>query len=206
MRNCFLCIDLNFSVQRPMLKFYYGCMFAGKTAHLINAFEIYQHRKFNPIIIKPAIDDREGATLGWGTTSSRLMPNKQVPAYYFKDLKKELAALDFGAIIVDEAQFLSREDVHYLAEIVDTKNINVLAYGLKTDVNGNLFTGSAALLAMADEVREMESLCQAPNCTNKAQMHARFIDGKRDRSGKSVAIEKGSVTYKSLCRKHWREL
>lgn len=189
-----------------MLKYFWGCMFSGKTAQLINTYEMYKHKGLSPVIIKPAIDDREGDIRGWGTTASRLMPDKKVPAYYFTNLREELWKLDYGSIIVDEAQFLSRDDVFFLAEIADKQKINVLTYGLKTDVNGNLFEGSSALLALADETKEMESLCQAPHCTNKAQMHARFVNGKRDKSGKSVAIEKGEVTYMSVCRKHWREL
>ena len=122
-----------------------------------------------------------------------------------KNLKEELGQLDYGTIMVDEAQFLSKEDVQYLAEVADNQNKNILAYGLKTDINGNLFEGAAAWLALADEIVEMSSLCQEKGCNNKAVAHARYIDGERDTSGESVAIEKGNVTYKAVCRKHWRE-
>lgn len=187
-----------------MLKFTTACMFAGKTAQLINTYEIYKHKGLNPIVIKPVIDDREGSFKGWGTTSSRLMPDHPIPAYYFTDLKKELPELDCGMILVDEAQFLTRADVRELAKVVDAKNIEIHAYGLKTDVNGDLFEGSAALLALADNVYEMESLCQIKDCTNKAQMHLRYVNGIVDRSGQSVAVEKGDITYKAVCRHHWR--
>lgn len=185
------------------LKFIYAVMGAGKTAQMINAYEIYKRKGLNPIIIKPSVDDREGKQSGWGLTASRLMKDKPVDVYYFNNLEKELQSLSYGALFVDEAQFLTRTDVLLLAEIVDTKNINVLTYGLKTDVNGNLFEGSAALLALADEVTEMESLCEMPDCQNQAQLHLRFVDGKPDTNKDAVAIEKDNVTYKSVCRKCW---
>lgn len=187
-----------------MIKFIHATMFAGKTTQLINAYEIYRRKGLNPIVLKPAVDDREGSFNGWGITKSRLI-KKEVPAYYFKDIKSELSKLDYGTILVDEAQFLSRDDVLYLAEVADNTNTKILAYGLKTDVNGNLFEGSATWLAIADEVVEMPSLCQVKGCTNKAVAHARYINGKRDVSGETVAIEKDNVTYVAVCRKHWRK-
>ncbi len=187
-----------------MIKYTHATMFAGKTTQLINAYEIYKRKGLSPVVIKPAVDDREGAFNGWGITKSRLV-NKEIPAYYYKDLKSELKNLDYGTILVDEAQFMSKEDVHYLAEVADNENTNILAYGLKTDVNGNLFEGAAAWLALADEVTEMPSLCQIKGCHNKAVAHAGFVDGVRDVSGKAVEIEKGNVLYRAVCRKHWRE-
>lgn len=188
------------------LKFTYAVMGAGKTAQMINAYEIYKRKGLKPIVIKPNKDDREGKFNGWGTTASRLMPNRAVDVYHFSDLEKELPDLDFGSILVDEAQFLTREEVLFLSELVDEKNITVLTYGLKTDVNGNLFEGSSTLLALADEVVEMESLCEIPDCNNKAQLHLRFVDGQPDTSKEAVVIEKDNVTYKSVCRKCWNEL
>lgn len=185
------------------LKYIHGTMFSGKTAQLINAYEIYRRKHLEPIVIKPIIDDREGTQKGWGETSSRLMLDKKVPAYYYQNLQEELPTLKYGSIIVDEAQFMSEEDVRYLTKVMDEKDITVLAYGLKTDSNGHLFEGSKALLAFADEITEMESLCQNPNCTNKAQMHLRYIDGQIDKGTDSVAIEKGNVTYRSVCRPCW---
>ena len=182
--------------------FNYGCMGSGKTSKLLTKFNTYKRRNKNPLIIKPCLDDREGNFNGWGTTSSRLI-NKEIPAYYYKDIL-ELSKLDYKTLFIDEAQFMTREDVLYVAELAD-KGVDVLAYGLKTDINGDLFEGSRALIALADQCFEMESLCQIENCTNKAVAHARYVDGKRIWSGDAVAIEKGNITYKALCRKHWRE-
>lgn len=185
------------------LKFYYGTMYAGKTTYLTNAYNIYTRKGLQPIVIKPAVDTREGEQKGWGFTESR--NGNRVPAYYFTNLKEELPKLDYGSVLVDEAQFMTREDVLWLTKVVDKQNINVLAYGLKTDINGNLFEGSSALLSLADESLEIASLCQMPDCTNKAQLHMRFIDGKPDIGGAATAIEKGNVTYKSVCRKCWNK-
>lgn len=187
-----------------MLKFYYSTMFAGKTTDCLKSYDIYKRKGLNPIILKPAVDDREGAFTGWGWTQSRITKDKQ-PAYYYTDLRKELPQLDYGCIMVDEAQFLSRDDVLYLSGVADAKGINMLAYGLKTDVNGNLFEGAAALLAVADECHEIPTLCQMQDCMNHAQVHLRYVDGEVDKSKESVAIEKGNVTYKAVCRKCWKE-
>ena len=184
------------------LKFYYGVMGAGKTTELLKTYDIYSRKGLNPLIIKPNIDDREGAFKGWGFTSSRLIPEK-TKAYYFSDLKTELPSLNYGTLFVDEAQFMTKEDILFLSTIIHTQNIDVLAYGLKTDVNGNLFPGAAALLAIADETRELETLCEMDNCQNKAVAHLRYIDGKLDNSNEAIAIEKNKVTYKSVCNYHW---
>lgn len=187
-----------------MIKFYYSTMFAGKTTDCLKAYDIYRRKGLNPIILKPAVDDREGSFKGWGWTQSRITKDKQ-PAYYFTDLKNELPQLDFGCIMIDEAQFLSRDDVLHLSDVVDKRDIPMLAYGLKTDVNGNLFEGAAALLAVADESHEIPTLCQMQDCMNPAQVHLRYVDGKVDSSKESVAIEKGDVTYRAVCRKCWKE-
>lgn len=174
-------------------------MGAGKTTELIKTYDIYKRKGLNPIVIKPAIDDREGKQVGWGVTKSRIT-SEEIPAYYYTDLQKELPQLQYDSLMVDEAQFMSEEDVRFIATSVDKP---ILAYGLRTDVNGRLFEGAAALLAFADNTKELENLCQFQECTNKAQMHLRFIDGVLDRSGKSVAIDKDNVTYMSVCRKCW---
>ena len=90
-----------------------------------------------------------------------------------------------------------------LCRIADSRNIDVLCYGLKTDVNGKLFEGAQHLFALADEFIEIDTLCEIDGCNCKAVSHVRFINGELDYSGKSVEIEQGNVTYKSVCRKHW---
>lgn len=184
------------------LTFTYACMGAGKTTQMLTMFDQYKRRKKKPIIIKPCVDVREGVFTGWGITKSRITKNEE-PTYYYKDLREELVQLDFGVLFVDEAQFLTRKDVLTLCEVVDAFHKDVFCFGLKTDVTGNLFEGSKHLLALADDIIEIPSTCEIDDCDGKAVCHIRYIDGKRELEGKSVAIESGNVTYKSVCRKHW---
>lgn len=186
------------------LTFFYSTMGAGKTTDVVKTYDIYKRKGLNPLIIKPAIDTREGKFSGYGSTKSRITA-EEVPAYYIQSVRDEIWRLDYGIIIADEAQFFTREDIIHLATIVDKQDINVLAYGLKNDVNGNLFPGSQALLEFADDIKEIEMMCDEPYCLNKATHHLRYINGILDRSTESVAIEKGKVTYKSVCRKHWMQ-
>ena len=81
----------------------------------------------------------------------------------------------------------------------------MIAYGLKNDVNGNLFPGAKAFMEFADTIKEIDMICENPHCLNKATHHLRYINGKLDTSNDQVAIEKGDVTYKSVCRKHWMQ-
>lgn len=187
-----------------MIKFYYGTMGAGKTTELLKTYDIYERKGKSPLIIKPKVDNREGDFNGWGYTSSRITKNK-APAYYYDNVK-DIENLDFGVLLVDEAQFCDKKDIDFICKYADDNNIDVISYGLKTDVNGNLFIGTEKWLALADEIKELENLCQIDGCMNKAVAHKRFIDGKPDNSSKSVVIDKGNVTYLSVCRKHWRDL
>lgn len=188
-----------------MIKFYYGTMGAGKTTELLKTYDIYKRKGCNPIIIKPKIDDREGNFNGWGYTSSRITKDK-APAYYYSDITDMKKFTECKIILVDEAQFCLRRDIDYLCTFADSYNIDIIAYGLKTDINGNLFKGAQRWLALADTIKELENICQIDGCENKAIAHKRFIDGKADNSKKSVVINKDSVTYLAVCRNHWREL
>lgn len=184
--------------------FTYACMGAGKTTQMLTMFDQYKRRKKKPIIIKPCIDVREGTFTGWGITKSRITKYDE-PTYYYRDLSSELDKLDFDVLFVDECQFLSREDVLVLCDLCDNRGVDVFCFGLKTDVTGNLFEGTRHLLALADEINEIQSPCEIEGCNNKAICHIRYIDGVRDNGDRSVAIETGNVSYKSVCRKHWKE-
>jgi thymidine kinase len=107
-------------------------------------------------------------------------------------------------LFVDEVQFLTREDILFLCDVADSKHINVFCFGLRTDVLGNLFEGAKHLFALADEFEHIETLCEMDGCDGKAVAHIRYINGVRDESETSVAIETGDVSYKSVCRKCWR--
>ena len=184
------------------LKFYYSVMNAGKTTQLLQADNIYKRKGYRTLIIKPSIDDRNGNFKGWGTIESRLI-KEYTPCLYVDGVnEKQLIDLKPNIIFVDEAQFFTKEDIYNLSEIVDKHNLSVLCYGLKTDVNGNLFEGARALLALADEIKEIEQIC---DCGEKATIHLRYVDDKLEKDGSSVAIEKGKTTYESVCRKCWKE-
>ena len=184
------------------LKFYYSVMNAGKTTQLLQADNIYTRKGYKTLIIKPSVDDREGECNGWGTIESRLI-KEDTPCLYVDEVnEKQLLEENPDIIFVDESQFFTRDDIYTLTEIVDKHNIPVLCYGLKTDVNGNLFEGSKALLALADEIKEIEQIC---DCGEKASVHLRYVDGNLEKDGSSVAIEKGQTTYESVCRKCWKE-
>lgn len=183
------------------LVFNYGCMGSGKTTAMLTKFDSYKRRGKKPIIVKPCIDNREGNFVGWGITKSRITKYEE-PSYYYEDLSSELSKLDFNTLFVDEAQFLTKEDVMVLCKVAEEKE--VICYGLRTDVNGDLFSGAASLLALADETNEIEVLCEINGCSHKAVAHIRYINGVREKGiMKPVAIETENITYKSVCRHHW---
>ena len=185
------------------LYFYYSVMGAGKTTFLLQTEYTYQQQGFKPLIIKPQLDDREGSHNGFGTIQSRILTGKNPALYLDRITHESLSNIDYNVILVDEVQFFKPQDIEFLSEIVDTQNIPVICYGLKTDINGNLFEGTAKLLAIADSIKEIKQICK---CGSKAIMHIRYIDGKLDTNPNSIIIEKGNITYDSVCRKCWKKL
>ena len=105
----------------------------------------------------------------------------------------------YDCVIVDEAQFLTKAQVEYLVHIVDDLGIPVIAYGLRADFKGNFFEGSQWLMAWADTIEEVKTICW---CGKKATCNARVIDGKVAREGEQIVLG-GDESYVSLCRKHW---
>lgn len=186
------------------LKFYYGTMGSGKTTELLKTADIYDRKGVEVAIIKPIIDDRNGKQEGWGTIESRLVNNLSKKAYYFKDIINEVTnKIPFEMLFVDEAQFLTSNDIKELVKYVDVYRIDVYCYGLKNDSTGRMFSGSRELMTMADECIELKNLCQHERCNNPANFHLRCIDGIVDTTPIPIMIEKGNVTYKSLCRFHY---
>ena len=183
------------------LHFNYGCVGAGKTTYLVQMNEILSYKGLNPLIIKSGIDTRESEDYGVCQISSRLMPDKKLMCYKFRkinEINNLIKCNEHGAILVDEAQFLSKSDVLFLYNITRKKKLPVFCYGLKTDCNGDLFKGSAALLAFADEITEIKSLCNI--CyKNNAQMHIRLINDRIDKSNKQTIIETDNIKYLSVC-------
>ena len=181
------------------LHFYYGVMSSSKSAILgINAYNFSRtDNKWEAI--KPAIDNRDSATnivsrIGI-ITKARALPN----------LDNYKPKHDTQFILVDEVQFFKPRDIEKLVQIADNSNITIFCYGLKVDSNGNLFPAAAKLFAEADELHQMETVCEIPKCTDMASHHIRFDkNGNIIRGGNQVEV--GASQYKSVCRKHFHDL
>jgi thymidine kinase len=185
------------------LYFHYSTMNAGKSTILLQAAHNYTERGMVPFLLTAALDQRAGQ----GVIASRI--GLSMPAEVFgqhSDLFAMInARLDQGpvaCVFIDEAQFLSPAQVWQLARAVDDLRVPIMCYGLRVDFRGQLFPGSATLLALADEMREVRTIC---HCGKKATMVVRLgPDGRALRDGAQVQIG-GNESYVSLCRKHWRE-
>ena len=178
------------------LYFKYGAMGSSKTANALMARFNYEERGQQCLLVKPRIDQRDGERL----VVSRIGLKHE--CIYFDELQ-QLSAMELqqnACIIVDEAQFLSREDVRWLARLVDDLDIPVMCYGLRSDFKGDLFPGSYELLVMADKIEEVKTICW---CGKKATFNARFDeDGNVLKEGEQVVLG-ANDTYIGLCRRHW---
>ncbi len=183
------------------LYFHYSTMNAGKSTLLLQAAHNYRERGMRTLLLTAALDDRAGP----GVIASRIGISE--PATSFApdtDLFALIAAAGPQAcVFVDEAQFLTRTQAWQLARVADDLSLPVMCYGLRVDFRGNLFPGSAALLAWADDLREVRTIC---HCGRKATMVVRQDEqGRALHDGAQVQIG-GNETYVSLCRRHWREM
>jgi thymidine kinase len=184
------------------LYFHYATMNAGKSTMLLQASYNYRERGMSTMLFVAGHYRKEDA----GYISSRI--GLESDARLFRDGDDLFAAIaehndhaSVHCVFVDEAQFLEETQVWQLARVADRLGIPVMCYGLRTDFQGNLFTGSRALLAIADELREVRTICR---CGRKATMVVRLgSDGKVAKDGDQVAI--GKDVYVSLCRRHWEE-
>ncbi|WP_417683173.1 thymidine kinase [Pseudidiomarina aquimaris] len=185
------------------LYFTYSAMNAGKSTSLLQVAHNYEEREQKVLLLTPAIDDRAGK----GMIASRLGIDRSALAF---TSGTDLAALiearhgqqPIDCVLLDEAQFLTETQVWQLTDVVDRIDIPVMCYGIRTDAFGQAFPGSAVLLAVADKVSEMKTICF---CGRKATMNLR-IDEKGDavKVGEQIAIG-GNDRYISCCRKHWKE-
>ena len=182
------------------LYFHYSTMNAGKSTLLLQASYNYREQGMKTLLLTAAIDDRAGK----GRIASRIGIADDAIIF---DSESDLFALaesrgtGAACIFIDEAQFLTREQVWQSARVADDLNIPVMCYGLRVDFRGELFPGSAALLALADDMREVRTIC---HCGRKATMVIRHdAEGRAITRGEQVQVG-GNETYISLCRKHWR--
>ncbi len=186
------------------LYFHYSTMNAGKSTLLLQASYNYRERGMETYLMTARLDTRAGAgriasRIGIAAEADRFNPGEDL----FAKIARRLDQGPVACIFVDEAQFLEKEQVWQLARAVDDLGVPVMCYGLRVDFRGELFPGSAALLALADEMREARTIC---HCGKKATMVVRrAADGTVVTSGDQVQIG-GNETYLSLCRRHWREM
>ena len=179
--------------------FYYAAMNAGKTTSLLQTDHNYHERGMNTVIFTHSIDTRYGK----GIVRSRIGLQKNAMAYdenfdFFCYVK---GAKDISCVLVDEAQFLTKEQVDQLSDVVDFLDIPVLAYGLRSDFRGNSFEGSQRLLTIADILVELKTVCF---CGKKATMNMRIdAGGNKVVDGDQIDIG-GNEKYVSVCRKHFK--
>ena len=180
------------------LYFRYGVMGSSKTANALMVRYNYEERGQDALLVKPAVDQRDGARF----VASRA--GLTYPCIYFDEMQ-QLSVMELqqnACVIVDEAQFLTREEVMYLVGLVDDLGIPVICYGLRADFKGDLFPGSEALLVMADKIEEVKTICW---CGKKALCNARFDEsGHVIKEGEQVVLG-ANDKYIGLCRKHWKE-
>jgi thymidine kinase len=185
------------------LYFYYAAMNAGKSTTLLQADFNYRERGMETMLWTAKLDERAGA----GVIGSRIALSAPAHTYdedldLFAAISDELKRRKLDCILVDEAQFLSQRHVLQLCEVADRLSIPVLCYGLRTDFQGKLFPGSAALLALADSMVELKAVCE---CGRKATMNLRVDEeGNAVSAGAQTEIG-GNDRYIALCRKHFFE-
>ncbi|CCJ75538.1 thymidine kinase [Cronobacter muytjensii] len=185
------------------LYFYYSAMNAGKSTALLQSSYNYQERGMRTLVYTAEIDDRFGA----GKVSSRIGLSSPAKLYnqqtsLLNDIRDEHQQAPVHCVLVDESQFLTREQVYELSDVVDKLDIPVLCYGLRTDFRGELFSGSQYLLAWSDKLVELKTVCF---CGRKAGMVLRLDhEGRPYNEGEQVVIG-GNERYVSVCRKHYKE-
>ncbi len=184
------------------LYFNYSTMNAGKSTVLLQASHNYIERGMQTFLLTAQFDNRAGegriaSRIGIGEKADTFAPGEDL----FDKIKNRLAAAPCACIFIDEAQFLEPDQVWQLARAVDDLGVPVMCFGLRVDFQGHLFPGSAALLALCDEMREVRTIC---HCGKKATMVVRKDEqGNVLTAGDQVSIG-GNERYVSLCRKHWR--
>jgi thymidine kinase len=183
--------------------FYYSAMNAGKSTVLLQSSHNYHERGMRTLLFMPMIDNRAGfgriqSRIGLAADAIALAEDANLYAH----VKAEHERQPVACVLIDEAQFLTRLQVRQATDIADLLRIPVLCYGLRTDFQGNLFPGSAELLALADNLTELKTIC---HCGRKATMNLRVAaDGRAVKTGAQVEIG-GNDRYVAMCRRHFKE-
>ena len=184
------------------LYFSYSTMNAGKSTVLLQASHNYGERGMKTMLFTAELDNRSKV----GNISSRIGLSEKASTFnnddnLFSSVEKRLNTDKISCVFVDEAQFLTDKQVWELSDVVEILNIPVMCFGLRTDFQGKLFEGSSSLLAIADELKEIKTIC---HCGKKANMVVRVdSNGKVLKEGAQIEIG-GNEKYISLCRKHWK--
>lgn len=182
------------------LYFYYSAMNAGKSTALLQSDYNYHERGMKTRLLTAQLDNRFGegriaSRIGLEKTADLFNAQTDLEVWYDQGEKVD-------CVLIDEAQFLTRKQVDQLARVVDTKHVPVLCYGIRTDFQGELFSGSERLLAIADKLTELKTVC---HCGRKATMVVRMdADGNALAEGEQVQIG-GNEQYVSMCRQHYYE-
>ncbi|MCH4015271.1 MAG: thymidine kinase [Solobacterium sp.] len=179
------------------LYFYYGAMGSSKSANALMAEYNYRERGQKVLLAKTNLDTRDGAH----TIRSRIGLERECVLLSDICAMKDEEIQKYDAVIVDEIQFARKEQIDFLARIVDELNVPVMCYGLRTDFQLNLFEGSARLLAIADEIKEIKTVCW---CGKKAICNARYNRHGIVRTGEQIMLG-ANDEYIALCRKHFLE-
>jgi thymidine kinase len=185
------------------LYFYYSSMNAGKSTALLQSSYNYHERGMRTLLLAPELDNRYGA----GKVTSRIGIEAEATTFrneddLFEVIEKHIGKEPLHCVLIDEAQFLTKDQVFQLSEITDKLNVPVLAYGLRTDFQGEPFEGSKYLLAWSDNLKELKAIC---HCGSKATMVVRFDgDGNAVTEGSQIEIG-GNDRYVSMCRRHFKE-
>ena len=185
------------------LYFYYSSMNAGKSTSLLQSAYNYQERGMTPLLLTAEIDNRYSV----GKVTSRIGLEAEAHLFnqdhnLFEMVSEQNENETIDCVLIDESHFLSKEQVKQLGQVVDTLDIPVLCYGIRTDFRGELFPGSQYLLAWADNLNELKTVC---HCGRKATMVVRLdSDGKVVSDGDQVVIG-GNDQYQSMCRRHFAE-
>jgi len=189
--------------------FYYSAMNAGKSTVLLQSSYNYHERGMRTLLFMPAIDTRAGlgrvkSRIGLEAAAITLQPDDNIFTHVYAEHTTPRAGAEppaIACVLIDEAQFLTRRQVEQVTEIADQLNIPVLCYGLRTDFQAQLFPGSAALLALADSLIELKTIC---HCGRKATMNLRIgPDGRGVKEGAQVEIG-GNDRYVAMCRRHFK--